>query len=316
MKMTTINSNIPALVASNSLRINGREMGQAMSRLSTGNRINSAQDDPAGSKVASRLEAASRANRAGVSNANSAITMLQTYATAGQTIVDVVIRMKELAVLGSTSILSENDRLAIDTEYFMLGREWSRIATQTQWNGSAGMGTYNSSFQVRLGEGTTAASTMTMELRNWNPIDETVNENVTGATTLSSDDDNADPLQAFEFVRDNAQNTVAATANGASDDHIQTRAAASAAVAKLDTAIIGMNKELAKNGAYINRLIVATDNLTAVATAQETSRSKIVDADYATETTILARTQIVSQAATAMLAQANAAKQTVLSLLQ
>ena len=321
--MTIINSNIPALIATNSIRTNAREMNQAMERLSTGKRINSAKDDPAGLGVASRLEAAARANRVGIRNANDAVTMLQTYADAGQNIVDIVIRMKALAVQGSTSVLSENDRRAIDTEYFSLGREWTRIATQTQWNGSPGMDNFNAGFTVRIGAGATgggpaaaAGSTMTMELRCWNPNHFQANQNVTGATTAAADDDNASAVQAFEFIRDNNENTVAATANGASDDHIQTRAAANAAVAKLDTAIAGMNRELAKNGAYINRLQVAADNLTTVATAQDASRSKIEDADYAIETTNLSRTKIISQAATAMLAQANAATQTVMALLQ
>jgi flagellin len=77
-----------------------------------------------------------------------------------------------------------------------------------------------------------------------------------------------------------------------------------------------MSRALADSGAFINRLTIAADNLSAVATATEKSRSQIEDADYAHETTILARSQIIAQAATAMLAQANAAPQTVLALLQ
>ena len=321
--MTIINSNIPALVATNSIRTNAREMNQAMERLSTGKRINSAKDDPGGAGVASKLEAASRANRVGIRNANDAVTMLQTYAEAGKNILDIVIRMKALAIQGSSSALNENDFRSIDTEYFSLGREWTRIATQTQWNGSAGMNDYNGGFTVRIGAGAAgggpaaaAGSNMTMVLRSWDPSFRFAHQNVTGATTAAADDDNASAVQAFEFIRDNNENTVAATSNGASDDHIQTRVAASAAVAKLDTAIAGMNRELAKNGAYINRLQVAADNLTTVATAQDASRSKIEDTDYAIETTNLSRSKIISQAATAMLAQANATTQTVMALLQ
>ena len=105
-------------------------------------------------------------------------------------------------------------------------------------------------------------------------------------------------------------------ANMRSFDHIQTRAAGASAVLKLDSAITGMSRALADSGAFINRLTIASDNLSAVATATEKSRSQIEDADYAHETTILARSQIIAQAATAMLAQANAAPQTVLALLQ
>ena len=314
--MTVINSNIPALIATNSLRINAREMNQAMQRLSTGKRINSAQDDPAGSMVASKLEAASRAERVGIRNTNHAISMLQTYASAGQAILNVVTRMKELAVQGSTGTLSINDRLGLDTEYYELGREWGRIASETSWNGFTGMASFNSGFTVRIGGSANASSTVTIPLRNWTPSDETANENVTGATTLSSDDASANPLEAFEFVRDHPNLDATPVANMRSHDHIQSMAAASASATKLKTAITGMSRELAHNGAYINRLQISANTQTVIATALESSRSKVEDADYAAETTKLSRTQIISQAATAMLAQANAGQQSVLALLQ
>ena len=314
--MTVINTNIPSKVAHNAMRLNTRAMDQAMERLSTGKRINSGADDTAGVSVAARLEAAARADRQGIRNANDAISMLQTYSKAGQNILDIVIRMKELATQGSTDTLSVDDRLAIDSEYNQLGAEWTRIAANTRWNGTAGMATRNANFTVRLDGGATAGATVTLVLREWSPDHSTANENVTGATTAATNDANANAAQAFDFNRD--QNNLAATpvANMRSDDHIQSRAAATAAVVKLDTAITGMSAELAQNGAYVNRLQVAADNLTTIATAMEKSRSQVEDADYAAESTILARTQIIAQAATAMLAQANASPQTVLALLQ
>ena len=314
--MTAINTNIPSAIAHNAMRLNTRSMDQAMERLSTGKRINSGADDPAGVSIAARLEAASRADRQGVRNANDAIAMLQTYAAAGENILSMVIRMKELATQSATDTLAVDDRIALDSEYNQLGLEWTRIAANTRWNGAAGMSAFNNGFSIRLDGGADAGATVTLQLREWSPDHATANQNVTGATAAAADDDNASAVQAFNFTRGANNLATPAVANGKSHDHIQSRAAATAAVVKLDTAITGMSRELAQNGAYINRLQRASDNLTTVATELEASRSRVEDADYAAESTELARTQIIAQAATAMLAQANAAPQTVLALLQ
>ena len=144
--MTVLNTNIPSLIAQNAMLMNSRSMNQAMERLSTGKRINSGSDDPAGLGVAARLEAAARADRQGVRNANDAISMLQTYAAAGDNILSMVIRMKELATQAATDTLRVDDRLALDSEYNQLGLEWTRIAANTRWNGFAGMSSFNNNF--------------------------------------------------------------------------------------------------------------------------------------------------------------------------
>jgi flagellin len=290
-------------------------MNQAMLRLSTGKRINSGADDPAGISVAARLEAAARSNRQGIRNANDAMAMVQTYQTAGQNILSIVVRMKELAVQGATDTLTQADRYALDSEYNQLLQEWNRIATTTRWNNlTAGINTFQAAFRVRLDGTTATADILSMTFLSWNPTNATANQNVTGATAAANDDESASLVQAFNFALTNADPD--GTANRQADDHIQTRAASSNAVLKLDTAITGMTAELARQGSYINRLQIASDNLTSVATSLEKSQSQIEDADYAAETTELARTQIIAQAATAMLAQANAAPQTILALLQ
>jgi flagellin len=327
--MTVINSNIPSTIANNALRLNQRAMSQAMERLSTGKRINSGADDPAGLGVAARLEAASRADRMGIRNANDAIVMLQTFSSAGQTIRDVVLRMKELAMQAATDTLTWNDREALDQEYNQLGNEWTRIATTTSWNGQTLMtggdgASAAAAFTVKISGGAGAGSNIVMRLNNWNPTSNTTgagqNFSVTGARVAGTLDNNAGnagaTMQDFAFNR--GTNNLAPTpiANSMSFDHIQSRVAATNAVTKLETALTGISRELANHGAIINRMTISTDNLTSIATSLEKSRSIIEDADYATETTELSRTQIISQAATAMLAQANAAPQTVLALLQ
>ena len=144
--------------------MNSRAMNQSMERLSTGKRINSGADDPAGLAVATRLEAAARADRQGVRNANDAISMLQTYAAAGDNILSMVMRMKELATQAASDTLRVDDRLALDSEYNQLGLEWTRIAANTRWNGFAGMSSFNNSFNVRIDGVAGTDSTVTLEL--------------------------------------------------------------------------------------------------------------------------------------------------------
>ena len=317
--MTTVNTNIGALVANNAIRVNSRNMAQAMERLSTGKRINSGADDPAGIAIAARLQAAARADRVGVRNANDAISMLQTWTSAGQSILNTVIRMKELAVQGATDTLQSADRLALDNEYNQLGNEWTRIAANTRWNNIAGMAD-DTDLTIRVGGGAVANAELTIVHREWTPTQNNAagDNNVTGATAVAGNaDNNATITLGFEFIRDQAG--VApnpTTANSRSADHIQSQAASSAALAKLDTAISGMTRELAQYGSYVNRLEITIDNLSSTANSLDSSRSKIEDADYARESTELSRTQIISQAATAILAQANTSQQTVLALLQ
>jgi flagellin len=313
--MNTVNSNISALTSINSLRVNSRNMSQAMERLSTGKRINSGADDPAGMVISTRLQAFARADRVAVSNANDAISVLQTWSAAGQNMLDAVMRMKELAVLGATDTLQGFNRLALDAEYFQLGAEWTRIAANTRWNEIVGMG-QNTTLTIHVGN----RQDIQILNKSWNPADQNAagDNNVTGATAVAGDtDNNATKTLAFEFIRDLAG--VApnpTTANSRSADHIQSRAASNEAVTKLDTAIAGMTKELANYGSYINRLEITVDNLSGRATQLDASRSKIEDSNYATESTELSRTQIIAQAATAILAQANASQQSVLALLQ
>lgn len=313
--MTVINTNIPAAIAHNAIRLNTRAMDQAMERLSTGKRLNSGADDPGGIGVSARLEAASRGHRQGVRNVNDAISMLQTYSSAGQSILNMVIRMKELAVQGSSTLTSTEDRFAMDSEYNQLGLEWARIAANTSWNGDTGMADFNNGgagWTIRVDGGSVAAtSSITISLKNWTPTHSSGNalESVTKATAAAAADNNASNVQAYNFTRNAANPPI-------SHDHIQSVAASTAAVRKLEEAIEGMSAELALHGALTNRLNRAMDNLSEVATSLEKSQSQVVDADYAKETTELSRTQIIAQAATAMLAQANVAPQTILALLQ
>jgi flagellin len=276
--VTVINTNVSATLASNAIARNDRAMSTAMERLSTGKRINSAADDAAGLAIASRMSSQVKGLEQAARNANDAISMTQTVEGAGKEILNILSRMKELAVQAGSGTYSDTDRDALDLEYQQLEAEILRIETNTTWNGVALLdGADTVAVQIGAGNG----QTMSLSFGDW-----TTTAN-TGVFTVA--------LSSYD---------------------LQSTANAATAMTNLDTAITKASEELAKYGSYMNRLEYAADNLNNVAANTDASRSRIEDADYAAETSELARTQIVAQAGTAMLAQANQIKQTVLALLQ
>ena len=297
--MTVINTNVSATLASNAIVRNERAMSTAMERLATGTRINSASDDAAGLAIASKMTSQVKGLEQASRNANDAISLVQTVEGAGKEILNILTRMKELSVQATSGTYSATDRDAMDLEFQQLKSEITRIETNTTWNGQVLMdGSDTVSAQVGAGSG----QTMSMTFGNWSlGIDTTTN-----ATTVVYGDTNG------------AANNVANAAGNANMANIDLQDATRAATANsaLDIAISGASAEVAKYGAYINRLEYASDNLLNVAQNTDASRSRIEDADYAEETSELAKTQIIAQAGTAMLAQANQIKQTVLALLQ
>lgn len=276
--MTVINTNVSATLASNAIVRNERAMSTAMERLSTGKRINSASDDAAGLAIASRMSSQVKGLEQAARNANDAISMTQTVEGAGKEILNILTRMKELAVQAGSATYSDTDRDAMDLEYQQLEAEILRIETNTKWNGQALLdGADTVAVQIGAGSG----QTMSLSFGDWT----TTGNGGVFSVQLSSYD-------------------------------LQSTSNAATAMTNLDTAITKASEELAKYGSYTNRLEYAADNLSNIAANTDASRSRIEDADYAKETSELAKTQIIAQAGTAMLAQANQIKQTVLALLQ
>ncbi|MDG1026674.1 MAG: flagellin [Gammaproteobacteria bacterium] len=276
--MTVINTNVSATLASNAIVRNERAMSTAMERLSTGKRINSASDDAAGLAIASRMSSQVKGLEQAARNANDAISMTQTVEGAGKEILNILTRMKELAVQAGSGTYSDTDRDAMDLEYQQLEAEILRIETNTKWNGQALLdGADTVAVQIGAGSG----QTMSLSFGDWT----TTGNGGVFSVALSSYD-------------------------------LQSANNAATAMTNLDTAITKASEELAKYGSYTNRLEYAADNLSNIAANTDASRSRIEDADYAKETSELAKTQIIAQAGTAMLAQANQIKQTVLALLQ
>ncbi len=350
--MSVINTNISATIATNAMARNERQMSTAMERLSTGLRINSAKDDAAGLAISSRMKAVVSGLTMASKNANDAISMLEVAEGATLEISNMLIRMRELAVQSASGTYSDSDRDALDLEFGALMSEIDRIAKNTTWNTMSILNGGNdlttaaatvSELDIQLGAD--ASQKMALSLKVWTP---SVAVDMQAVTAAGKDSSGAaanglDPqsdgtvndttkdngvynkyLADGTTLSDETQNQSAygdavlywKNGNSVSAINIDSVANSEFAIDQLDKAILGVATERAKYGAYMSRLEHSSDNLLNVAQNTDQSRSRIEDADYAVETSELARTQIISQASTAMLAQANQSKQSVLQLLQ
>ena len=276
---TVINTNVKALVSTSALVKNSRVMANTMESLSTGSRINKASDDAAGLSIRENMTAQIKGLNAAVRNANDAISMLQTADGALNEVADMLHRMRELGTLAQNDTYSTAQRVAMNDEFAQLQSEIDRIADNTQWNG------------MNLLDGTGG---------NW------------GGGSLFTFQVGANAGQTISV----AIAGMGIASLGISAVSIGTVTDARDAVTALDDAISVLNTRRSVLGSVINRLTHAVDNLTNVSQNATESRSRVTDTDYATATSELARTQIIQQAATAILAQANQQPQMVLSLLK
>ena len=389
--MATINTNMSASIAANSLTRNDRSMTATMERLSTGLRINSAKDDAAGLAISSKMTSQIRGLDQAVRNANDAISMIQVAEGAMKEVTNMFQRMRELAVQSISDSNTDNDRAALNNEFKQLSAEVRRIAGNTQWNGtnildgdrtatifqvgananqtiSVDFGTLgaNSAFTTastpQADDNTAAFATIdfTDTLKAGDTIAFTIEGTeftvdvdqsgflaaINGTSSLAKSDTTASPaitskttakagaLASIEIASGVLKITGTAVA-GKTDsfaitdisvgrgtqEAVNTQKITSSTSARdtlgvLDTAIEQVNATRAKLGASMSRLEYASDNLQNVSQNSSAARSRVLDADYAGETTELARTQIIQQAGTAMLSQANQAQQSVLALLK
>jgi len=279
--MSTINTNVSALHAQNALTVNARGMSASMEQLSTGSRINSAKDDAAGMAIGQSQTSQIRGLNQAVRNLNDGVNLLQTAEGALTETTNMLQRMRELAVQSASGTYSTTQRSYLATEFLALGSQIENIASQTTWNGYTVLtgttgGTTQGTYSFQAGQ--TSGQTIDVAI---------------GAMTLSA---------------------LGVTATNAAV--ITTAASASAAIAYIDSAINTVNAQRATIGAAINRMTYAADNITNISSNTAASRSTIMDTDYATASTNLSKNQIIQQAATAMLAQANQQPQSVLSLLK
>jgi flagellin len=289
--MATINTNVAAQISANALAKNDREMTKAMERLATGSRINSASDDAAGLAVASKLTSQIRGIDQAVRNGNDAISLISTADGAMIEVGNMLQRMRELSVQGGNGTLSSTDLTALNTEFVALRTEIERIADNTQWNGA------------NLLDGSAGANGL-MTFQVGYEADQTITVNL-GDLQLDGD----------------ASYSAGATAGGVFGNDISsltitTATLANTSLTAIDVSIAGLDAKRSVLGSTLNTLEFAVDNLANASQNASAARSRIADADYAKETTELARTQIIAQASTAMLSQANQQALSVMALLK
>ena len=277
--MSVINTNVSALYSQNAMKTNARAMSTVMEQLSTGTRVNSAKDDAAGLAIGQNMTSQIRGLNMAVRNINDGINMLQTAEGAMVEQTNMLQRMRELAVQASTGTLSDVQRGYLDLEYQALVAQINKITTETKWNDQ----------NLLTGTGGAGTGTFTYQVgqASGNTIAVTISSMSIGTLGLSS------------------------TGSAISDV-----TKATGGIAAVGAALEKINVQRAALGAAINQLAFAGDNVTNIASNTTQSRSTIMDTDYALATTQLAKAQIIQQAATAMLAQANQQPQGVMALLK
>ena len=371
-----IATNNAALQAAASASSVNRAMETSMARLSSGLRINSANDDAAGVAIASRLSSEIRGTDQAIRNAMDGRALIDTAEGAHKEVENILQRMREVAVQAANDTNDSSDRLNLQAEMDALTVEIDRIAAVTTWAGQSMMNADNTQFSFQVGTATgtknqisiaidamdtsstglalTKTSTIADVAFTANTeVDSTSNFKATAADKTSTV-----TIEGVAFTANSPEGTmtvanihialatainasaemksrgisavasatkVTMTYNGTtetpgagagSDVTVHSAGAARLAVANIDSAIKAVNTQRSELGAVSNRLSHTVNNLTNISANLSAAKGGIEDADFAVETTELAKNQILQQASTAMLAQANAAKQNVLSLLQ
>jgi flagellin len=283
--MSVINTNVNSLVAQNAVNINARNLSSAMQQLSTGKRINGAKDDAAGLSISQIMTSQIRGLNMAVRNANDGISLLQTADGAMIEQSNMMQRMRELSVQAASDTVTTSQKGYLQNEFLALRTEINRIGANTKWNdrnlldGTGGVEGGEGIYKFQVGS-----------------LNTTISVAIPNAET--------------------AAGTGTAIFAAINTDDISAAGGAATAITNLDTALAAGNSARSKIGAAINQLTYAADNLSNISMNTAASRSRIEDTDYATVSTELARTQIIQQAATAMLAQANQSPQSVLALLK
>ena len=280
LAIATNNGALQAAAAASSVN---RSMETSMERLSTGMRINSASDDAAGVAISSRLSAEIRGTNQSIRNALDGQSLIDTAEGAHKEVENLLQRMRELAIQAANGTNDADDITNLEAEFTALSTEITRIGEVTSFAGKALTGTDATTFSFQVGSATGTQNQITVTINSIESAD------IGNATTKLS----------------------AVVADGL-DDLTETNAA----IVVIDDAIKEVNTQRSELGAVSNRLNHTVNNLTNISSNLSSAQGRIQDADFALETTKLAKNQILQQASTAMLAQANASKQNVLGLLQ
>ncbi|WP_029625081.1 flagellin N-terminal helical domain-containing protein [Sphingomonas sp. PAMC 26605] len=287
--MTVIGTNVAALKASNASNAASSALATSIERLSTGKRINSAKDDAAGLAIASSLTSQIKGQNQAIRNANDGIALAQTADGALGEATNILQRIRELAVQSASGTYSGDgtagdDRSNLQTEVTELTKQLGDIVRTSNFNNvslfSAAAG--GNSVKIQTGSSSTDQVTLNISQLDLSDVSGTyaaATKTYTGGLTITSADD------------------------------------ATAALDTLDTALKAVNTTRASIGAGESRLSSVVNTLTSNVANLTDAKSRIEDVDFSTETTNLAKAQILSQASTALLAQANQSQQGVLKLL-
>jgi flagellin len=284
----TINTNLVSLNAQRNLSMSQSALATSMQRLSSGLRVNSAKDDAAGLAIAERMYTQSRGMNVAMRNANDGISMAQVAEGALGKIGEIFQRMRELSVQAANGTNTDADRISLNEEFVQLAQEATRTLGGTQFNGQNILATtMTSQFQIGA-NATTDIDTLIVGAFDWTT--ETDIGAVIGTTVMTGTQ--TPTVQITDIT------------------------SAQTAISSLDVAIDAINSQRATFGAVQNRFENVIANLMVASENQAAARSRIMDADYAAETSALSRAQILQQAGNAMVAQANQLPQQVLALLQ
>jgi len=302
--MTVINTNISSIQAQSAMRTTRASTEKAMERLSTGLKLNFAGDDAAGLAISSRMTSQIKGLNMAVKNAQDGISLTQTAEGALGEVQNMLQRMRELSLQAASDTNSSDDRAYLQTELKALSTEIDRVAATTTFN--------NQKLFSGSDFGTFATASGTASVTN--PSTVTLKIQV-GSNTGTSDKVEI-TLQETSAAKLGIQVTAVGGTNASGELQFDTGAHALDAVTAVDAALKNVTNLRSSFGAIQNRLEHTISNLTNIATNTELARSRIQDADYAQETSNMTRGQILQQAGTAMLAQANKMSQSVMSLLQ
>ena len=276
----TINTNIISMNAQRNLNGSQSSLATSMQRLSSGLRVNSSKDDAAGLAIAERMNAQVRGMNVAIRNANDGISLAQTADGALAQVSNSLQRMRELAVQSRNATNSSSDKDSLNLEFGQLANEIGRVLAGTTFNGKAILGADAGTLTFQVGANTSANDSIDIATS-----DMTVDAKITTVTAAS----------------------IGSTANAA---------AIATVIQDIDAALDEINSQRAVFGASQNRFSAVITNLQTSVENQSAARSRIMDADFAAETANMSRAQILQQAGTAMVAQANQVPQNVLRLLQ
>jgi flagellin len=295
----TINTNLNSLNAQKHLSSSQSALATSMQRLSSGLRVNGAADDAAGLSIAERMTAQVRGMAVASRNANDAISLAQTAEGALGSVGSLFQRMRELAVQSANATNTASDRISLNQEFAQLGQEATRTLAGTQFNGASILAS-GTALAFQIGANTTGNDQISVEGFDWKLATGAIAA-LLGTTALSG----AIPTDGTTSAGKTPILSIGVDAAGATG-----------AITALDSAIDAVNTQRANYGAVQNRFNNVVSNLQTASENQTAARSRIMDADYAVETSNLSRANILQQAGNAMVAQANQLPQQVLSLLR